>query len=497
MKGAYDGNVTVALVGSDGTVWGSTEVPVSSNSSNFSYYETTFQAISASSGNNSWQFTFDAATATEGGLNLGLPQLFPTTFNQRYNGLNHEVANVVNDMGGSFLRFPGGNNLEGISAADRWIWNNTIGPVENRPGRQGDWGYPNTDALGLVEFLLWCQDMSLTPILAVWDGLTIGGNITNGSALEPYVQDALNELEYLMGDTSTIWGSLRAAYGHPDPFDIPFVEIGNEDFLNKGLSTYQERFDMFYDAIHAAYPNITIIASTSDAAETGCSSDCGIDIPAGVIQDVHQYLPPDEFVGNFSFFDNWNRSQPIFVGEYASTTMNNGTAYNYTEIQSSVSEAIYMIGMERNSDVVKMACYAPILQHFDLAQWWPNLIGYDSTNGVTRSTSYFVQQMFASNRGDTILPVESDTPFNPAFWVASSAGDKTYVKLANYGAEAQVVSVSVPGKTTGSLTQIHGDTTESNYPGQENVVPSVSVIRGDGVFEFSLPAWSVSVIAIQ
>lgn len=195
VKGNYDGNISVSLVGSEGTVYGSTGVPVNSNSTQFSYYETSFSAVAASSGNNSWHFTFDATKATDGVLNLGLPQLFPPTFNNRKNGLNAEVANVLNDAKGSFLRFPGGNNLEGSSIADRWIWNNTIGLVQDRPGRQGNWGYPNTDAIGLVEYLFWCQDMGLTPLLALWDGLTVGGGTTSGEALEPFVQDALNELE--------------------------------------------------------------------------------------------------------------------------------------------------------------------------------------------------------------------------------------------------------------------------------------------------------------
>ncbi|GAB7349405.1 hypothetical protein MBLNU459_g8522t1 [Dothideomycetes sp. NU459] len=498
VKGKYTGSVTVSIVGSDGTVYGSTSVSISSSSSTFTYYETTIKANGASGGGNSWHFTFDAAKATDGGLNLGLPQLFPTTFKQRYNGLNAEVGNAVNNIGGSFLRMPGGNNIEGTSNADRWVWNHTIGPVQNRPGRQGDWGYPNTDGLGLVEFLLWCQDMNLTPILAIWDGLTVGGGSTYGRALKPYVQDVLNELEYLMGDTDTYWGALRASYGHPDPFDIPFVEIGNEDFLNNGLPTYQERFNMFYDAIHAAYPNITIIASTSAAAETGCSKNCGISVPAGVIQDVHQYLPPDAFVTNFNFFDNWPRNQPLFVGEYASTTDNTGARYQYPTMQGSVSEAVYMIGLERNSDVVKMACYAPMLEHAGLQQWTPDLIGFDAAHGVTRSTSYFVQQMFASNRGDTILPVRADAPFGPVYWVASSAGSRTIAKLANYGAAAQMVTVAVAGKTTASVTQISGQAAESNTPGRENVVSHTWDISGrNGVFEISLPAWSVSVLVAR
>lgn len=302
-----------------------------------------------------------------------------------------------------------------------------------------------------------------------------------------------------MGDTSTTWGALRASHGYPDPFDISYVEIGNEDFLNDGLDTYQSRFNMFYDAIHAAYPNITFVATTSALAESGCSGDqCGIVLPEGVYQDVHQYLPPEQFVANFGFFDNVNRSQPIIVGEYGSTTFDNGSTTYFTTMQGSTSEAVYMIGMERNSDVVKMSCFAPVLEHFNLAQWSPDAVGYDAATGITRSTSWFVQQMFSANRGDTILPVESDTAFNPAFWVASSAGDRTIVKIANYGTEEQSMTILIEGKTASTLTQLSGSEFEQNLPGQENVYPVVSTVPGqNGSFSFSLPAWSVSVIVAQ
>ncbi|KAL1306356.1 hypothetical protein AAFC00_005070 [Neodothiora populina] len=498
VKGTYEGNITVSLVDSDDTVLGSTGVPVSSNSSAFSYYETSFSAVESTTGNSSWHFTFDAATATDGGLNLGLPQLFPPTFHNRKNGLNAEVAEVLDSAKGSFLRFPGGNNLEGTSVENRWTWNNTIGPVEDRPGRQGNWGYPTTDAIGLVEFLLWCQDMGLTPLLAVWDGLTVGGGTTTDDALQPFVNDALNELEYLMGDTSTTWGALRASHGYPDPFDIPYVEIGNEDFLNNGLETYQDRFNLFYDAFHQAYPNITIVASTSGLAETGCSgTECGIDISTGVLQDVHQYLPPKDLIAKFNFFDNVDRNAPILVGEYASTTFDNGSTTYFPTMAGSTAEAVYMIGMERNSDVVKMSCFAPILEHFDMAQWSPDAVGYDAANGVTRSTSWFVQQLFSANRGDTILPVESDSGFGPAYWVASSAGNTNFVKLANYGDASQTISINIDGKTTATLTQLSGGQEDSNTPGEENVQPVVTAIDGNGTFSFSLPAWSVSVLVAQ
>lgn len=401
-----------------------------------------------------------------------------------------EVANAINAIGGSFLRFPGGNNLEGNSTADRWLWNATIGPVEDRPGRQGDWGYPNTDALGLLEFMYWMQDMHLEPLLAIWDGHSLDGEVIVGDALQPYVQEVMDELEYLMGDASTPNGAKRAADGQPDPFTIRYIEVGNEDFLSGGSDTYQERFMAYYNAIHAAYPDITFVSSTGPGGLNP--------VPAQTWQDVHEYLSPDAYVAAFSQFDNADRAQPLIVGEFGSTQGNDGSPTYWEYMQASCGEAVFMIGIERNSDVVKMASFAPMLEHFDRAEWSPDMFGYDAENGVTRSTSYFVQQMFASNRGDTIVPVTADGGYGPVYWVASTAGSTVYVKMANYGAPEQAVSISVPGKAFASLTMLTGDGTQSNFPGQEVVVPTMSTVTADnGLFSITLPQWAVAVLKAE
>lgn len=172
-----------------------------------------------------------------------------------------------------------------------------------------------------MEYLQWCDDMSLTPVLAIWSGLSLGGGIISGTALTPYVDDALNELEFLLGSTSTTYGALRASYGHPAPYTIPYIEIGNEDNVYSGCSTYASRFTAFYNAIHAAYPSIQIIASTSDAS---CLPS---PLPSGVWTDIHHYESPSSFVSLFNEFDNYPRTTGygIFVGEYANTKTDSGT----------------------------------------------------------------------------------------------------------------------------------------------------------------------------
>lgn len=411
----------------------------------------------------------------------------------RRNGLNAEVANTVNAVGASFLRFPGGNNLEGNSTADRWLWNATVGPVEDRPGRQGDWGYPNTDALGLLEYMYWTQDMGLEPLLALWDGAALDLSVITGDALQPYVQEVMDELEYLMGDASTPNGAKRAADGQQDPFEIRYVEIGNEDYLSGDPNTYQERFMAYYNAISAAHPNITFVASTGPKS---IESYGALDpLPDRTWQDVHQYLQPDEYVQAFSQFDNLDRSQPLIVGEFGSTQGNDGSETSWEYMQASCSEAVYMIGIERNSDLVRMASYAPLLEHFDRAEWSPDLFGYDAPNGVARSTSYFAFQMFASNRGDTIVPVTADGPFGPVYWVASTAGSTVFVKMANYGTEQQQVTIAMPKKTSASFTLLTADAGGTNRPGQETVKPTTQTVTADGgSFTVTLGSWAVAVL---
>lgn len=498
IKGTYSGQVTVSLVSNaSGTVFGSVKFPVTSTASGFTYFDNKLTVTQSSTAlDNVWRLTYEASGATDGHLYFGLPQLFPPTYKGRANGLRNDVATFLDNIGGSFLRWPGGNNLEGNTVATRWVWNETIGPVQNRPGHLGTWGYINTDALGLMEYLYWTQDMGIANVLAVWAGHALDGTSITGSALKPYVDDILNELEFILGDSSTPYGALRASYGQEEPFTVDIIEIGNEDNLSKGCSSYASRFTQIYNAIHAAYPDITIIASTTD-------KNClPATLPSGVWTDIHYYLEPHQFVSLFNEWDNWSRDRPIFVGEYASTVGNDGSTTYWSNQVGSCSEAVYMIGLERNSDIVKMASFAPLLEHFDLAEWSPDLFGLDSSSGsLTGSTSYYVQQLFAANLGTTIKPVTSDSAFGPVYWVASATDAGTYyVKLANYGTTTETVTVKVPGAafTSASLKLLSGDPTVSNYPHDVKITPRETTVSGDATtgYTFSLPEYAVAVLVL-
>jgi alpha-L-arabinofuranosidase len=202
------------------------------------------------------------ASGVKGPLNFNLLSLFPPTYNDRPNGLRVDLMEAMAGLKPSHFRLPGGNNLEGLQPPYWWDWKKTIGQLEDRPGYPDTWGYEITDGLGLVEYMLWAQDLGMEPVLALWAGFWLDGSHVPQSELQTYVDDALDELEFLMGDTSTEWGAKRAALGYPDPWPIRFVEIGNEDSLNNGTKTYRKyRFSMFYEAIKAKYPDMTIIVS--------------------------------------------------------------------------------------------------------------------------------------------------------------------------------------------------------------------------------------------
>src|SRR5215467_12610810 len=206
---------------------------------------------------------FVISAGQPGTLWFSLVSLFPPTYKNQPNGNRPDLMELLAGLKPSFLRFPGGNYVEGPNYENRWNWKATIGPLEQRPTHMSPWRYRSSNSMGLLEFLEWCEDLNMEPIVAVYAGLHIdnGANVITGDALKPHVQDALDEIEYITGDAKTEWGARRVKDGHPKPFQLRFIEVGNEDWLNKGTATYDARLTMFYDAIKAKYPNIRIIST--------------------------------------------------------------------------------------------------------------------------------------------------------------------------------------------------------------------------------------------
>jgi alpha-L-arabinofuranosidase len=363
---------------------------------------------------------FVISASAPGTVWFSLVSLFPPTFHNRPNGDRSDIMQLLSDMKPAFLRLPGGNYLEGNTIAERFDWKKTIGKVVDRPGHQGPWGYRSSDGMGLLEFLEWCEDLRMEPILAVFAGYALNGeHVVAGPGLEPFVQDALDEIEYLTGGADTKWGAQRAKDGHPAPFPLHYVEIGNEDWFDRSGS-YDGRFTQFYNAIKAKYPALQLIAT---APVRSSRPD---------VMDDHYYRSAREMARDAHHYDNTDRSGPkIFVGEWASTE-----GSPTPTLQAALGDAAWLTGMERNSDLVVISCYAPLLVNVNRGarQWGTNLIGYDALNSFG-SPSYYVQKMFGSNRGDVVLPVEvaPQTAVQPAPFVPRGAiGVGTWLTQAEY-----------------------------------------------------------------
>ncbi|HEY2384986.1 MAG TPA: alpha-L-arabinofuranosidase C-terminal domain-containing protein, partial [Terriglobia bacterium] len=395
----FKGSLTAAIESNDGaTVFAKADVP--RVSSDWKKYTVTLKTSRAAPSTTN---RFVISTGTPGTISFSLVSLFPPTYKNRPNGNRQDIMQLLAGLKPSFLRFPGGNYVEGPNYENRWNWKATIGPLEQRPTHMSPWRYRSSDGMGLLEFLEWCEDLNMEPIVAVYAGLHIdnGANIITGDALKPHVQDALDEIEYITGDAKTEWGAKRVRDGHPQPFKLRFIEVGNEDWLNRGTATYDSRLTMFYDAIKAKYPNIRII-STMRSSDRDFTYTRRPDF-----LDDHYYMTIPTALSQAHLYDNYSRSATkIFLGEWAT---NNPRTGDTPMLAFALGDAAWLTGLERNADVVMMNCYAPLLINVNPGgrQWAVNLIGYDALNSFG-SPSYYVQKMFSNNRGDVVLPAKID-----------------------------------------------------------------------------------------
>ena len=404
---------------------------------------------------------------------LGLVSLFPPTWNDRPNGLRKDLMQMLVDLKPKFLRFPGGNYLEGETIESRFQWKNTIGPIEERHGHPCPWGYRSTDGMGLLEFLEWCEDMQAEPVLAVYAGYSLrGDHVKAGPDLDPFVQEALEEIEYVVGNTRTTWGARRARDGHPAPFRLNYVEIGNEDGFDKAKS-YDGRFAQFYNAIQAKFPRLKIISTVSNDDLRSRKGD---------MVDLHFYSSTDEFIRmSWNYGANFSRNGPeIFVGEWAAHEDSAVRPWDppakklppTPSMKAAIGDGVFMAAMERNSDIILMQCYAPLLVNVNPGawQWRPDLIGFDalSTYG---SPSYYAIQMFSRNLGDEILPVQlTDTAVHASATRDSKTGE-VFLKLVNPQPNPQTLRLEVSGiaslaskATVTTLTANPDDINSIDYP---------------------------------
>jgi alpha-L-arabinofuranosidase len=457
---------------------------------------------------------------------FNLVSLFPPAYNNRPNGNRTDIMQMLVDMKPKFLRFPGGNFLEGPLITDAFPWKATLGPLENRPGHKGSWGYRVSDGMGLLEFLEWCEDMGAEPLLALYAGYSLDGDyIDAGPLLKPYVDDALDEIEYVIGDTSTYWGSKRAADGHPAPFKLTYVEIGNEDWFDRSNS-YDGRFTQFRNAVESRYPQVKCISTIAGAQYPSMKVTSGKPVE---IVDEHYYRNAWDMWENASQYDQYDRSGPkIFVGEWATRE-----GAPTTNLNAALGDAAWMTGMERNSDHVIMSCYAPLFVNVNTAtetapkawQWDSDLIGYNALSSYG-SPSYYVQKLFSHYLGNKIVPVSAvnipvqNRPLTkkdstdglqskvvPAIFYSATLNDTTgtiYLKIVNTTAKKQPVKINLRGITNilpeAVLTVIKGNKPEdtNSITEPERIVPFGSSIKGiKPVFSKTLDPYSVSILELK
>ena len=427
--------------------------------------------------------------ASAGTVDLEHVSLFPTdTWKGRENGLRKDLVQALADTKPGVFRFPGGCIVEGTDLASRYNWKNSVGPVENRPLNENRWHYTfphrffpdyfQTYGMGFYELFLLAEDMGAEPLPVLSCGLACQFQNENEEAhvkvcdLQPYIQDALDLIEFANGATDTKWGGLRAEMGHPEPFNLKFIGIGNEQWGPE----YPEHLKPFVEAIRKAYPDIKIIGSSGPNSEGKDFEYLWPEMKKLKVDlvDEHFYRPEDWFLNSGSRYDNYDRKGPkVFAGEYAC----HGKGKKWNHFHASLLEAAFLTGVERNADIVHMATYAPLLAHVEGWQWRPDLIWFDNLRSV-RTCSWYVQNLYGHNKGTNVIPLTMDKKAvsgqegqNGLF--ASAVLDKnnnTYIlKVVNTSDKSQKLNIEFKGlKKSASLVNgkcitLHSETASVSH----------------------------------
>lgn len=425
--------------------------------------------------------------------------LFPVnTFKNRENGLRRDVAQALADVKPGLLRFPGGCIVEGTDLETRYQWKNTIGPVENRPLNQNRWehtfdyryypDYYQSYGLGFFEFFQFSEDIGAEPLPVLNVGMACQFQNWNKECahvpmdqLDPYIQDCLDLIEFANGDVNTTWGKKRAEMGHPEPFNMKYIGVGNEQWD----TLYYKRLTPFVKAIRAKYPNIKIVGTSGPDSE-GKMFELGwqdMKKQKADLVDEHFYRPESWFLNSGLRYENYDRKGPkVFAGEYAC----HGKGKKWNHYEASILEAAFMTDMERNADVVYMTAYAPLLAHVDGWQWRPDLVWFDNTE-MFKTVSYYVQQMYAKNKGTNVLkltmdgkPVAGQEGQNGLFAsaVLDANANTVIVKVINTGKTAQNISLNLIGlkgeKTAKTITLNHNGMDDENSIENPNKIAPVN-----------------------
>ncbi len=446
---------------------------------------------------------------TKGKLALDVISLFPAkTFKNRSNGLRPDMAQALADMNPRFIRFPGGCLVHGDGLENMYRWKSTIGPIEQRVEQKNIWGYHQTLGLGYFEYFQFCEDIGAKPIPILPAAVScqnsggtwrVGGTGQKSlpmSEMKEYIQEVLDLIEWANGPVNSTWGAKRAEAGHPAPFNLEYIGIGNED---KITPEFEARFRMIYEAVKAKYPAVTLIGtsgpfSDGEDFERGWEFATELNVP---MVDEHYYKDPKWMMSNLNRYDAYDRSRAkVYLGEYASWG---------NKLQNAIAEGAYMVGLERNGDVVSMASYAPLFAKKDRTQWKIDMIFFDNTSLVL-TPNYHVQRMFSVNQGDTyfsgtITMNAVDSTLTASCIQDSKTGD-IILKLVNVGNEAKVMKINLGGfkKIVPAAEQevLTGTAdAENTFDHPESIVPVKSGFKASKAFEYNTQPMSLTVIRIK
>lgn len=445
-----------------------------------------------------------------GAVALDMISLFPQkTFKGRKNGLRADLAQVIADIHPRFIRFPGGCVAHGDGLANIYRWKNTIGPMEARKPQRNLWGYHQTAGLGYFEYFQFCEDIGAQPLPVVAAGVPCqnsgtsprGGGQQCGIPMEEmdeYIQEILDLIEWANGDASSKWGKMRAAAGHPKPFNLKYIGVGNEDLIT---DIFEERFAMIYKAIREKYPDITVIGTVGPFFE-GTDYEEGWELASKLnipVVDEHYYVSPGWMIHNQDYYDRYDRSKSkVYLGEYAAHLP--GRPNN---LETALAEALYLTALERNGDVVLMTSYAPLLAKEGRTQWNPDLI-YFNNSEVKPTVGYHVQKLYGKNSGNEYVPAGITLSNNHdavkkriAYSIVRDTKSKdVIVKMVNLLPVAVRTEIDLNNigavDTAAVKTVLRG-----NSPADKSAVPVESAITISGRFSQELPPYSFTVIRIK
>jgi alpha-L-arabinofuranosidase len=486
-------NLLVKLVTADGLILAKASLNI--NSGKWKKYSTTLVAADGAK-----DARLQLQMQSAGSVMLDMISLFPQkTFKNRKNGMRADLAETIAAIRPKFIRFPGGCVAHGDGVGNIYRWKNTVGPIEKRKPQPNIWRYHQSVGLGFFEYFQYCEDIGAAPLPIIAAGVPCqNSGMLDGrcgqqqgipmSEMDDYIQDILDLVEWANGPANSKWGKMRADAGHPAPFHLKYIGIGNEDLIS---DVFEERFTMIYNVLRQKHPEITVIGTVGPFYEgtdyeQGWALASKLNVP---VVDEHYYESPDWFINNQNFYDNYDRKKSkVYLGEYASR---GNTLFN------ALAEALYLVNVERNADVVTMTSYAPLLANEKHTQWNPDLIYFNNAE-VKPTVNYAVQKLFGNNSGNEYLPsgiklTNEDEAVNKRLAISvvrNTSDGSVIVKMVNLLPVATSVNLDLKNLSTGNKAE---KSVLQGRPDDKSVPVTVAAISVGAELKEALPPYSFTV----